>query len=171
MKGSTCPIRLITATIAALIIAGCGGAQTPISPSSSGSNVPGRVVPLDASTQVDIRNDWTASIAGSGSATCWTISPALPLVGAGDTAGPITLTHHTSPSCGIPSGLTVTYGPAASTGARCMFNVVYDVSFSFSVTQSSSTNCSIEYPPTINAIFVYARLGSAMKHSPIHRSH
>jgi hypothetical protein len=35
---------------------------------------------------------------------------------------------------------------------------VFDVNFSFSVTQGTGTNCSIKYPPTISAIFDYSQL-------------
>jgi hypothetical protein len=152
---------LLTAVVA--LVAGCGSAQVPSSSSGAAANVSHRVGPLDdPSTEVDIQNNWTAAIAGSGSADCWTISPSLPIVGAGDTAGPITLTY--TPLCPTPSALPISYGPAATTGERCTFNVSYTPSgFSFSVTQSDNTACKIEYPPnTINAIFVYAQkpLGS-----------
>jgi hypothetical protein len=148
----------------ALIVAGCSSAQTPLSPSGSApNNLSRHAGPLDASTQVDIQNAWIAAIAGSGSADCWTISPGLPIVDAGDIAGPITLTYHPSISCGIPSSIGIKYGPAAVTGARCSFYVVYDVSFSFSVTQSSDTDCTIKYPPTVSAIFTYNQLSPQRK--------
>ncbi|MGA8576058.1 MAG: hypothetical protein WB609_10335 [Candidatus Cybelea sp.] len=154
------PGRLIVAVASAIIIAGCSSAQAPISPTGSSANMSRYGGPLTgASTEVDIQNNWIAAIAGSGSSDCWTISPGLPIVGAGDTAGPITLTHTTSPSCGIPSGLAITYGPAAATAEKCTFNTVYNASgFTFSVTQTQNTACTIKYPPNgVNAIFDYAQ--------------
>jgi len=153
--------RLIAALAASFALAGCGAAQAPLS--SPGSTVPvasHHAGPLtDPSTEVDIANDWTAAIAGSGSADCWTISPGLPLVDAGAIAGPITLSYHVSPICGVPSSLGIAYGPAASTGARCTFNTLYDGHFSFSVAQSSVTDCTIKYPPEgVSAIFTYAQI-------------
>ncbi len=128
--------RFIVAVASAFLIASCGAAQAPVSATGSTANMSRRGGPLaGASTEVDIQNNWIASIAGSGSSDCWTISPGLPIVGAGDTAGPLTLTHTTSPSCGIPSGLAITYGPAATTGEKCTFNTVFNASgFTFSVT-------------------------------------
>lgn len=150
--------KLLLAVAAAFLIAGCGAAQGPLAPSGPAiANRSHNVKPLDgASTEVDIQNSWTASIAGSGSADCWTISPGLPIVGAGDIAGPVTLTYSPSTICGVPSAIAISYGPAAFTGAKCTFYVTYDVSFSFSVTQSGNTDCSIEYPPVgVNAILTY----------------
>jgi hypothetical protein len=160
--------RLIVAIGAAFAVTGCGAAQAPLSPSGSTvTNVSRHVGPLDgASTEVDIQNDWTAAIAGSGSADCWTISPGLPIVDAGDIAGPITLTYHASTSCPVPSSLGISYGPAAVTGPRCTFNVVYDAHFSFSVMQSVMTACTIEYPPEgVNAIFTYAQITPGSGHA------
>jgi hypothetical protein len=167
MKSLTAQLarKIICAAAVAALLTGCGAPQTAFSPSGSAStNVSRHVGPLDdPSTQVDIQNDWTAAIAGSGSATCWTISPPLPVVGAGDTAGPITLTY--TPLCPSISTLPITYGPAISTGPSCTFDVSYTSSgFSYSVTQSALTDCRIVYPPNgVNAIFVYNQLGSGAK--------
>lgn len=166
-----CKVVLVSAVAA--FIAGCGAAQGPISPSASNvSNLSRHVGPLDgASTEVDVHNGWTAQIAGSGSSDCWSISPALPLVNPGDTDGPVTLTYHASTSCGVPSGIGITYGPAVSTGPTCTFNVVYDARFTFSVTQSARTDCTIAYPPYgVNAIFNYAQITTGAKRSPGSRS-
>ncbi len=164
--------RFALVAVAALGLAGCSGSQAPFAPSGPGATPLARhPVPLEgASTEVDIQNDWTASIAGSGSEDCWTISPALPIVGSGDTAGPIKLTYRPSTSCGVPSGIGISYGPAAVTGERCTFTVVYDVNFSFSVAQSSNTACSIKYPPNgVSAILVYAQNASGS--SRVERTH
>lgn len=150
--------RWFVAVTAALIVAGCGAPQNSLaSPGSGVTNMSRHAGPLaDPSTEVDIQNSWTASIAGSGHADCWTISPSLPIVGAGDITGPITLTYHVSTSCGVPSGLGITYGPAVVAGNTCTFTTVYDVNFTFSVTQGDNTKCSIEYPPEgVSAIFTY----------------
>lgn len=159
-------VRWIVAVLAATAIAGCA-TQAPVSSSGSAlPNAPGHARPLDASTEVDISNDWTASIAGTApSSDCWDITPPLPIVGAGDTDGPITITYKPSTYCPIPASIGVAYAPAAFTGPKCTFNVVYDVSFSFSATQGDNTACSIKYPPLgINAIFVYAQSGSESTH-------
>lgn len=152
------PRNVLAIAIAALLV-GCGAQQGLSAANSTAANgTPYATHLTDPSTQVDIQNNWTASIAGSGSASCWTISPGLPIVGAGDTAGPITLTYTFTTGCPIPSALGITYGPAAFTGERCTFYTTYNASgFTFSVTQSGNTACSIKYPPTISAIFSYAQ--------------
>jgi hypothetical protein len=150
--------QALSTTTAALFV-GCG-AQPGLSAANSAaiSSSPHTTRLADPSVQVDIQNNWTASIAGSGSASCWTISPGLPIVGAGDTAGPITLTYNFTTGCPIPSALGITYGPAAFTGERCTFYTTYNASgFTFSVTQTDNTACSIKYPPMVSAIFSYAQ--------------
>lgn len=149
--------KALSIPVAALLI-GCGPQQGLSVANSAANGAPYATHLTDPSTQVDIQNNWTASIAGSGSANCWTISPGLPIVGAGDTAGPITLTYSFTTGCPIPSALGITYGPAAVTGQRCTFYTTYNASgFSFSVTQTGNTACSIKYPPTVSAIFSYAQ--------------
>lgn len=163
--------QLSVAVAAAFMVAGCGASQGALSPSGS-NDVSRRVSPLsDPSAQVGITNDWTAAISGSGSAPCWTISPGLPIIGAGDSSGPITLTY--TPLCPTISTLPITYGPAASTGGRCTFNTLYSASgFSFSVVQSSVTDCKIVYPPNgLNAIFVYNQLAPGARRALFSRMH
>jgi hypothetical protein len=153
--------------VAAIAIAGCAGAQAPISAGGSTlANPSSHIRALDASTEVNIQNAWTGSIAGTApSSLCWSIVPSLPIVGAGDTAGPVSITYKASTTCPIPAGIDISYGPAAFTGPTCTFNVVYDVNFSFSITQGTNTACSIKYPPLgINAIFVYAQDASGSGH-------
>lgn len=159
--------RLVVVTLAAFaILAGCnGGAQTPINPTASLSSSVHRIGPLTTvSTIVGIRNDWIATIHGSGSATCWSISPGLPSVGPfGDLSGPVTLSY--TPLCPTPSTLAITYGPGgSSTGAECSFNVSYNgTTFLYSVTQGSSTACSVAPSPTTgyDEILTYAQKGPA----------
>ena len=120
--------RLIVAVATAILIAGCSAAQAPVSLIGTLANVSKHDGPLaGASAEVDIQNDWIAPIAGFGSYDCWTISPGLPIVGAGDIARPITLTHRTSPFCGIPSSLAITYGRAATTGEKCTSLTAFNV--------------------------------------------
>lgn len=162
MKALSAQVLAVAAMIA---IAGCGSSQ--VSPSASNAtSLSSHARSLEASTEVDISNDWTSSIAGTApSSLCWSIVPALPILGAGDTDGPITITYKTSTTCPIPASIGVTYGPAAFTGPQCTFNVVYDVNFTFSVTQSTNTACTIKYPPLgVNAIFVYAQNASGSGH-------
>jgi hypothetical protein len=70
----------------------------------------------------------------------------------------VTITYNASTLCGIPASAGISYSPAAFIGPRCTFNVVFDVNFSFSVTQGTGTDCSIKYPPTISAIFDYDQI-------------
>jgi len=159
--------QLLVSATAALALAGCGGGQAPLSPSSStGTNLSHHAGPLsDPSTVVEIQNGWTGTISGSGSADCWTIAPPLPILGAGDSSSPITLSFHVSTTCGVPSSLGITYGPFAVTGNRCTFYTVFNAGgFSYAVTQTDNTACKIVYPPNgINAIFVYAQKSSASR--------
>jgi hypothetical protein len=154
--------RLFVIVAAGLLVAGCA-AQTPFSPSNPSSDLSRHREPLgDPSTVIEIQNNWTGTINGSGSAECWAISSPLPTLAAGASSGSITLTFTPSVSCGIPNSLGIAYGPAAVSGNRCTFLTVYNASgFSYSVVQSGNTACKIEYPPNgLNAIFVYAQNSS-----------
>lgn len=158
------PRVAIAALAAFTILAGCsGGAQVPVNPTASSSSSAHRIGPLTTvSTIVGIRNDWIATIHGSGSATCWSISPGLPSVGPfGDLSGPVTLSY--TPLCPTPSTLAITYGPGgSSTGAECSFNVSYDgTNFLYSVTQGSSTACTVAPSPSTSydEILTYAQKG------------
>jgi hypothetical protein len=160
--------RLFVVVAAALAIAGCGGSQASTSTLAPGA-IPNHVRPATATVQVDIRNDWTASIAGNTTASsCWTIS-SLPVVGAGSVAGPVDITYNASTTCPIPASTGISYGPAVVSGHRCTFNVLYDVNYSYSVTQGTGTACSIEYPPSISGLFVYNQITPSRVHST-HRS-
>jgi hypothetical protein len=150
--------RLLVVVAAALAIAGCGGSQASTSSPSTLGAIPNHARPATATVQVDIRNDWTASIAGNTTASsCWTIS-SLPVVGAGSVAGPVDITYNASTTCPIPASTGISYGPAVVSGHRCTFNVLYDVNYSYSVTQGTGTACSIEYPPSISGLFVYNQI-------------
>lgn len=157
------PCRLFV-VVAALALAGCGGSQGSTSPSTLVA-IPNHARPANATVQVDIRNDWTASIAGSTTASsCWTIS-SLPVVGAGNIAGPVDITYNASTTCPFPASTGISYGPAAVSGRRCTFNILYDVNYSYSVVQSTGTACSILYPPSISGIFVYNQITPSHVHS------
>jgi hypothetical protein len=163
MRPSTSHVmwKSVIAVSISAVLASCGAQQGFSTASSAVSRSSYATHLTDPSTQVDVQNNWTAAISGSGSASCWTISPTLPIVGAGDTAGPITLTYTFTTGCPIPSALGISYGPAAFTGQRCTFYTTYNASgFTFSVTQSDNTACSIKYPPTVSAIFSYAQKAS-----------
>jgi hypothetical protein len=118
MKAShvgSCRLFVVAAALAA---AGCGGSQAATSSATLGA-VPNYARPATATAQVDIRNDWTASIAGSTTASsCWTTS-SLPIVGAGSIAGPVDTTYNASTTCPIPASTGISYGPAVVSGHRC----------------------------------------------------
>jgi hypothetical protein len=163
--------HLAITTIAALaILGGCaGGAQTPVNPAVAASSNVHRAGPLTTvSTIVGIKNDWIATIHGSGSATCWTISPGLPSVGPfGTLSSPITLSY--TPLCPGVSTLPVTYGPGGtSTSANCTFNISYNgTNFLYGVAQGSSTVCTVG-PSATTAyaeILTYAQKGPNAKRS------
>jgi hypothetical protein len=161
--------RVIALLAVAAILTGCSAAaQMPANPATSSSSSAHRVGPLTTvSTIVGIRNDWIATIHGSGSATCWTISPGLPSVGPfGDLSGPITLSY--TPLCPGLSTLPITYGPGSSTAAECTFNVSSNgTSFSYSVAQGSSTACTVAPSPTTgyDEVLTYAQRGPDSKRS------
>jgi hypothetical protein len=143
-------------------------AQTPINPTASSSSSAHRGGPLTTvATIVGIKNDWISTISGSGSATCWSISPSLPSVGPfGDLSGPVTLSY--TPLCPTPSTLPITYGPGASAAAECTFTVSYNgTAFQYIVTQGTSTACSVAPSPIsgYDEILTYAQKGPAGKRS------
>lgn len=161
----------VTAIAAFAILAACsGGAQAPSNPTiSSSSNAP-RIRPLTTvSTTVGIKNNWIATISGSGSAMCWSISPGLPSVaGFGHLSGPVTLSY--TPLCPTPSTLAITYGPpgTSNTGADCTFGVSYNgTAFMYTVTQGTSTACTVGPSPIsgYDEILTYAQKGPAGKRS------
>lgn len=162
--------RLVAMLAAVSMLAACSGAgQMPANAPTSSSSGAHHGGPLTTiSTIVGIRNDWIATIHGSGSATCWTISPSLPSVGPfGDLSGPITLSY--TPLCPGLSTLPITYGPGgSSTAAECTFNVSSNgTSFFYTVAQGSGTACSVAPSPTTgyDEILTYAQRGPASKPS------
>lgn len=161
----------VTTLTAFAILAACsGGAQTPINPTASSSSSAHRIGPLTTvSTTVGIKNNWIATISGSGSAMCWSISPGLPSVaGFGHLSGPVTLSY--TPLCPTPSTLAITYGPpgTGSTGADCTFGISYNgTAFMYTVAQGTSTACSVAPSPIsgYDEILTYAQKGPAGKRS------
>lgn len=159
----------VIALAAFAILAACsGGAQTPINPTISSSSSANRIGPLTTvSTTVGIKNNWIATISGSGSAMCWNISPGLPSVaGFGHLSGPVTLSY--TPLCPTPSTLAIVYGPpgTSSTGADCTFGVSYNgTAFQYTVAQGTSTMCSVSPSPIsgYDEILSYAQKGPAGK--------
>jgi hypothetical protein len=171
MKPTLPQSQLAIVTVATLtILAGCSGsAQAPVNPATAPFSSAHRIGLLTTvSTMIGIRNDWIATIHGSGSAPCWTISPGLPSVGAfGKLSGPITLSY--TPLCPGRSTLSITYGPGGSgTSANCTFNVSSDgTNFFYAVTQGSGTACTVG--PSVTAgydeILTYAQQGPDAKRS------
>lgn len=160
----------ITTVAGLMILGGCtGGAQIPVNPAAAASSNVHRAGPLTTvSTIVGIKNDWIATIHGSGSAMCWTITPGLPSVGPfGTLSGPITLSY--TPLCPGVSTLPIAYGPGGtSTNANCTFNVSYDgTNFVYSVAQGSSTACTVGPSATTayDEILTYAQKGPNAKRS------
>jgi hypothetical protein len=149
--------------LSAGLVAGCSaGAQNVGAPSPPGSTASHVQPQTSVSTIVGIKNNWIATISGSGSAQCWSISPGLPNVGGfGQLSGPVTLTY--TPLCPSPGGLQIIYGPeGTSTIADCSFNINYTGSvFTYSVLQGSGTKCSVGPSPTTgyDEILTYAQIG------------
>jgi hypothetical protein len=160
-------VRVLIAVAAVGIIAGCSGAAQ--GPGGTGSSVPiaSHVQPqTSVSTVIGIRNDWIATISGSGSAQCWNISPGLPDVGGfGQLSGKVTLTY--TELCPSPGGLAIAYGPeGTSTSADCTFTVNYTgTMFTYSVMQGSGTKCSVGPSPMTgyDEILTYAQIGPDAK--------
>jgi hypothetical protein len=152
------------------ILAGCSSAaQAPINSIASSSSNRHWGGPLTTvSTIVGIKNDWISTIYGSGSASCWNISPGLPSPAPfGHLSGPITLSY--TPLCPTISTLPITYGPGGtSSAADCTFNVSYDgTNFVYGVTQGSSTACSAALSATTgyDEILTYAQKGPDARRS------
>ncbi len=165
-------MRIASLSIGAVILfAGCSGATQNLSGSPVGASSY-QVQPLTTySTTVGIKNAWIATIYGSGSATCWSISPGLPSVAGFNTlSAPITLSY--TPTCPGPSILPITYGPGpvvtSNNPANCTFNVSYNgTRFVYTVTQGSSTACTAGPSPLsgYDEILTYAQIGPNEKRS------
>jgi len=151
----------------ALTAACSNGTGSSLNPSgSSASSAAHHATPLDsATTRVGIKNNWTSTIAGSGSARCWTISPSLPDVGAGKLSNPVTLTYDLT--CAFLSVLPITYGPPNGAAAtQCTFEISYQGKFVYTVDNGSLTTCSVQ-PSSIaayNEILIYNMIPPSVKH-------
>lgn len=165
------------ATLATLaIVAGCSGSsQTALNPTAPSSSSMQRIGPsTTVSTVVGIKNDWIATISGSGSAPCWSISPGLPTVGPfGDLSGPVTLSY--TPLCPTPGTLGITYGPpSGSSASQCTFTISYNgANFLYTVTQGGSTACSVAPSASTryDEILTYAQKGPDSKRArSLHRA-
>lgn len=160
-------VSLALALFAGALFAGCsGGAQGFGAPGSSSPTAHGQPQ-TSYSTIVGIKNDWIATIYGSGSAMCWSISPGLPSVGGfGQLSDPVTLTY--TPLCpSAASTLAIQYGPVGtSTSADCTFNVTFNGTiFTYTVDQSPGTKCSVapSADARYNEILTYAQIGPNAK--------
>jgi hypothetical protein len=162
--------RAFGALAAAALVAACsGGPQSLLNasgPLASSASV--RAKGADTvSTVVGIKNDWTNTILGAGSATCWSISPSLPSVGAGDLSDPITLSY--TPSCPATSTLKIVYGPETNPASDCTFNVTSNgTTFTYTVTQGADTACTVAPSASsrYDEILTYAQLTPGLKKKP-----
>ena len=145
MKTSLERFLLLAACVS---LSACSGSFNPASQPAS-QPASRRVGPLaTVSTIVGIENGWIATISGSGSATCWTISPGLPSVAGGSLSARVKLSFNTV--CEPLANLVITYTNGAVGGA-CKFTVQYTgTGFSYKVTQDTLTDCSTEISPNSN---------------------
>jgi hypothetical protein len=115
----------ISALASAAIFADCNsGTQSSLSRLGTAQNGSHRVEPLaTVSNVVQIDNEWTQTVLGSGSATCWSISPTpLPAVGPSASSPPVTLSYDTTcpvtlsydTTCPVTATLPITYGPGTT---------------------------------------------------------
>ena len=165
--------RAVSTLAAAAIVAACStGTQSSLSPSGIAQNRSRHVGPLaTVSNVVQIDNAWTQTIFGSGSATCWSISPTpLPSVAPSASSPPVTLTYNTT--CPVTAPLPISYGPAITPLEQCTFNVGYNgTNFTYSVTQGTHTDCTAKPSPisSIDQILTYDQIRPSLKHRmPLH---
>jgi hypothetical protein len=168
-KAKTCTAKwAVSALAAAAIFAGCStGTQSSLSPSGTAQNGSHRVGPLaTVSNVVQIDNAWTQTIFGSGSATCWSISPTpLPSVAPSASSPPVTLTYNTT--CPVTAPLPIRYGPGVTPLEDCTFNVGYNgTNFTYSVTQGTHTDCTAKPSPisSIDEILTYDQVTPSLRH-------
>lgn len=167
-------LYVIAALFAGSAMTGCNG-STPsaLTPAiSSAPNASHHGGPLTTvSTIVGIKNDWIATVVGSGSAPCWGISPSLPAVKPGDLSAPVTLSY--TPLCPTPGTLLITYGPGPASTNSCTFNVSYNgTRFNYTVTQGTDTTCTAtpSADTHYDEILTYDQILPSAKHIKVVRS-
>jgi hypothetical protein len=170
-KAKRCAVQWAIGTVAAAaIFTGCStGTQSSLSPSGVAQNGSHRGGPLaTVSDVVQINNAWTQTVLGSGSATCWSISPTpLPSVAPSASSPPVTLSYDTT--CPVTATLPITYGPATTPLENCTLNVGYNsTNFTYSVTQGTHTDCTAKPSPisSIDEILTYDQISPSVRHAP-----
>lgn len=160
----------ILTLISGAIFAGCGSGPGSQMNSLGTSNAQHRASPLSVSTVVGIKNTWSSTITGSGSAQCWTTSSPFPAVPAATLSKPITLIYNNS--CVFVSVLPITYGPPnGSTQTLCTFNVSYNgTSFNYGVDNGTLTKCTATPSPIspYDEILTYVLIPPDAKHMRHH---
>lgn len=148
----------------AALAAGCNGPTSSLgSPGADGPS--SHVHPLQTvSTRVAIYNSGTVTISGTGSAACWSISPGLPNVPAGEYSSPITLTFNLD--CVATNKLDITYGPTIIADEDCTFETTYNNGFTYKAVNSVLTDCSVSPSKNVSydELFSWDPAGSLRRH-------
>jgi hypothetical protein len=154
----------LTFALATFFTVGCdAGSGSSIGSGPIGTQAQSRAHPsVFVSTSVEFKNDSSTTITGSGSATCWSISPSLPTLSAGHLSGDITLGYDTTCING-PNHLDITYGPTS--GPYCTFVTTYASGhFTYEADNSPLTACTATASGTGEEIYTYALSGSLRRH-------
>ena len=155
-----------TLLTAAILTAGCGTNSGPnaMSNLAQGQNRTGGHPLVFVSTTVKFKNNGSSTISGSGSSTCWSISPSLPNVTSGSVSATITLGYDTTCING-PNHLDISYGPSG--GPACTFVTTYSSgAFSYAADNTASTACTATPSgnPTFDELYTYAPAGGLRRH-------
>jgi hypothetical protein len=147
----------------AAIVAGCTSATpTGVGIPSAAHSRGVRHLVLETTT-VKFYNSGSSTIYGSGSATCWSVSPTpLPSIGPGNYSGVIDLSYDTA-CVGGPDHIDISYGPSG--GPSCLFTTTYNAGFSYSVSNNPLTDCTATASgaPIFKELFSYDPSGSLNK--------
>lgn len=141
--------RAVSALAAPTSVAACStGTQSSLGPSENAQNGSRRVWPLATVSNVArINNPWSQTILGSGSATCWTISPTpLPAVAPKhlESASHAHVQYALPCYCAFCPSVTDQQYPVR----HCTFNVASDgTNFMYFVAQGKQTDCTARPSP------------------------
>jgi hypothetical protein len=161
------PLEFVALLVGAIaIVAGCSSqAGSPLGSSPTGPSA-SRAHSLDiVPTRVKIYNSGSATISGTGSSACWTISPTpLPSVSPDTTSGVVTLSFNTA--CAGPNFIDISYAPVSGADAICTFVTTYYMGFTYSVDNSEDTACTAtpSHNVTFEELFSYDPAGSLRRH-------
>jgi hypothetical protein len=161
------PFELVAVLAGAVaIVAGCSTqAGSPLGSSPAGLGA-SRAHSLNiVTTRVEIYNSGSATILGTGSSACWTISPTpLPSVSPDTYSGVISLSYNTT--CAGPNFIDIAYAPTVGADDSCTFVTTYDMGFSYSVDNSEGTACTAtpSHNVAFDELFSYDPSGSLRKH-------